>query len=144
MELTPLHYGVLAVLSRGAKTAEEVAAELDMEPHDAEALLNTLMAYGLVERGERGFLFKKEVYALTGKGWEVFTKWKQDVEQRVEKAAELRRAGREEEAEALLDPVASVLPVLLSLGLIDMALWQLAIGELEEAASLDVEEDWAL
>jgi len=144
MELKSHHYGVLAVLSRGAKTAEEVAAELDIEPHDAEALLNTLMAHGLVERGERGFLFKKEVYTLTEKGWEVFTKWKQDVEQRLEKAAELRRAGREEEAEALLSPVASVLPVLMSLGLIDMALWQLAMGDLEEAASLDVGEDWEL
>jgi len=144
MELKPQHYAVLAVLSRGAKTAEEVAAELDIEPHDAEALLSTLMAYGLVERREKGLLFKREVYALTESGWEVFAQWKRDVEQKIEKAAELRRAGREEEAEALLGPVVSVLPILLALGLIDLALWQLVMGEAEEAIGFDAGEDWAL
>jgi DNA-binding PadR family transcriptional regulator len=142
MEFKPEYYAVLESLSTGAKTVEEIASVVDMEPHDVEAVLPALMGQGLVERREKGLLFKKEAYALTERGWEVLYKWRDEVKGRVEKAAELRRAGRVKEAEEVLAPVESVLPLMLTLGLLDMALYAAALGQLatlDEAAELGVE-----
>jgi DNA-binding MarR family transcriptional regulator len=139
MEFKPEYYAVLESLSTGAKTVEEIAELVDMELHDVEAVISALMGQGLVERREKGLLFKKEVYALTEKGWEVLYKWRAEVKERVEKAAELRRAGRVEEAEEVVAPVASVLPLMLTLGLLDTALYAAALGQLatlDEAAEL--------
>jgi DNA-binding MarR family transcriptional regulator len=96
MEFRPDNYAVLEALSTGAKTVKEIAELVDMEPHDVEAVISALMGHGLVERREKGLLFKKEAYALTERGWEVLYKWREEVKGRVEKAAELRRAGRGE------------------------------------------------
>lgn len=139
MELRPEYYAVLEALSTGAKTVKEVAELVDMEPHDVETVISALMGHGLVERREKGLLFKKEAYALTERGWEVLYRWREEVKGRVEKAAELRRAGRVEEAEEVLAPVESVLPLMLTLGLLDMALYAAALGQLatlDEAAEL--------
>ena len=143
MEFKPEYYAVLESLSTGAKTVEEIASVVDMEPHDVEAVLPALMGQGLVERREKGLLFKKEVYALTERGWELLYKWREEVKERVEKAAELRREGRAKEAEEALVPVASVLPLMLALGLLDTALYAAALGQLatlDEAAELGVED----
>jgi len=139
MEFKPEYYAVLEALSTGSKTVKEIAELVDMEPHDVEAVISALMGQGLVERREKGLLFKKEAYALTEKGWEVLYKWREEVKGRVEKAAELRREGRAEEAEEVLAPVESVLPLMLTLGLLDMALYAAALGQpatLDEAAEL--------
>jgi DNA-binding MarR family transcriptional regulator len=139
MEFKPEYYAVLEALSTGAKTVKEIAELVDMEPHDVEAVISALMGHGLVERREKGLLFKKEAYALTERGWEVLYMWREEVKGRVEKAAELRRAGRVEEAEEVLAPVESVLPLMLTLGLLDMALYAAALGQLatlDEAAEL--------
>jgi DNA-binding MarR family transcriptional regulator len=139
MEFRPDNYAVLEVLSTGTKTVKEIAELVDMEPHDVEAVISALMGHGLVERREKGLLFKKEAYALTERGWEVLYMWREEVKGRVEKAAELRRAGRVEEAEEVLAPVESVLPLMLTLGLLDMALYAAALGQLatlDEAAEL--------
>lgn len=139
MELRPDNYAVLEALSTGTKTIKEIAELVDMEPHDVEAVISALMGHGLVERKEKGLLFKKEAYALTERGWEVLYMWREEVKGRVEKAAELRRAGRVEEAEEVLAPVESVLPLMLTLGLLDMALYAAALGQLatlDEAAEL--------
>jgi DNA-binding MarR family transcriptional regulator len=142
MEFKPEYYAVLEALSTGAKTVKEIAELVDMEPHDVEAVISALMGHGLVERREKGLLFKKEAYALTERGWEVLYMWREEVKGRVEKAAELRRAGRVKEAEEVLAPVESVLPLMLTLGLLDMALYAAALGQLatlDEAAELGVE-----
>jgi DNA-binding PadR family transcriptional regulator len=142
MEFRPEYYAVLEALSTGAKTVDEIAELVDMEPHDVEVVISALMGHGLVERREKGLLFKKEAYALTERGWEVLYKWREEVKGRVEKAAELRREGRAEEAEEVLAPVESVLPLMLTLGLLDTALYAAALGQpatLDEAAELDVE-----
>ncbi len=142
MEFRPEYYAVLEVLSTGAKTVKEVAELVDMEPHDVEAVLSALIGQGLAERRDKGLLFKKEAYVLTERGWEVLYKWREEVQKRVEKAAELRRAGRAEEAEEVLAPVGSVLPLMLSLGLLDMALYAAALGQLatlEKSAELSAE-----
>jgi len=68
MEFKPEYYAVLEALSTGAKTVKEIAELVDMEPHDVEAVISALMGHGLVERREKGLLFKKEAYALTEKG----------------------------------------------------------------------------
>jgi len=143
MEFRPEYYAVLESLATGAKTVEEITRVVDMEPHDVEAVLPALMGHGLVERREKGLLFKKEAYALTERGWELLYKWREDVKERVEKVAELRREGRAKEAEEALAPVASVLPLMLALGLLDTALYAAALGQpatLDEAAELGVED----
>lgn len=125
-------------MSRGERSAEEVAVMLGVEAADAEALLKSLEANGLVERRLKGLLFKKEVYAITERGREALGKWREEVLKRVEEAAELRRQGAQEEANELLAPVAHVLPALLMLGVLDLALFDAAVGE--AAAWLEAEE----
>jgi DNA-binding PadR family transcriptional regulator len=139
MEFRPVYYAVLESLSTGAKTVKEITELVGMEPHDVEAVISALMGQGLVERREKGLLFKKEAYALTERGWEVLYRWREEVKGHVEKAAELRRTGRVEEADEVVAPVASVLPLMLTLGLLDMALYAAALGQpatLDEAAEL--------
>lgn len=134
------YYAALEALSTGGKTAEEVADILGVEPHDAEAILSALMGMGLVERKERGLIFKREVYQLTEKGWEELYRLREEVKSKLEKAAELRQQGREQEAQEILDPLAPVLPVLLSLGVLDLALYSAALGELAEDIDITPEE----
>ncbi|ABP50064.1 MAG: helix-turn-helix domain-containing protein [Pyrobaculum sp.] len=128
MEFKAEYYVVLEALSRGGKTAEEVAEVAGIEVHDAEAILSTLMAYGLVERREKGLVFRKEVYTLTERGWEVLEKWRHEVRDKLQKAAELRREGLREEADELVAPLAPALPALLAMGMLDLALYSAALG----------------
>ena len=128
MEFRAEYYAVLEALSRGGKTAEEVAEVLGVAPHDAEAILGALLARGLVERREKGLVFKKEVYVLTERGWEALARWRAEVRDKLERAAELRREGRREEADAVIAPLEPILPALLALGVLDLALYSAALG----------------
>lgn len=146
MEFRPEYYAALEVLARGERTAEEVARELEIEVHDAELLLNTLMAHGLVEAREKGLIMRKTVYVLTGQGWEVLHRWREEVKNRLEKAAELRQSGREKEAESTLAPIEPVLPLLLAMGVLDLALYSAALGYMppsaeDEEVEVDVGEE---
>ncbi|AAL63437.1 helix-turn-helix domain-containing protein [Pyrobaculum aerophilum] len=146
MEFKPEYYAALEVLARGGRTAEEVARELEIEVHEAESLLNTLMAYGLVETRERGLILRKTVYVLTERGWEALHKWREEVKSRLEKAAELRQSGRAEEADAILTPIGPALPLLLAMGLLDLSLYSAALGRPpplpeDEEVEIDVEEE---
>ncbi|MEZ0319761.1 MAG: winged helix-turn-helix domain-containing protein [Pyrobaculum sp.] len=129
MEFKAEYYAVLELLTRGPKTVDELAAELAMPEHDVSSILSTLEAYGLVERREKGFIIKREVYVLSGKGWEVLAQWRNEAKRRVDEAYKLKKEGKDEEAAAVLDPVAPVLPLLLSLGFIDLAVWAALVGE---------------
>jgi DNA-binding PadR family transcriptional regulator len=140
MEFKPEYYAVLEALSTGAKSASEVSSITELERHDVEAILASLMGQGLVERRERGLLLKREVYALTERGWEALHKWRESVRELVSKAAELREEGRVEEADALIAPIQSVLPLLLALGVLDAALYAAALGAVESADTAEALE----
>lgn len=142
MQFKAEYYVVMEALTSGVKTVDEIAAQVDMERHDVETILNSLAAYGLVEKREKGLIFKKEAYGLSERGWEVLAQWREEVRSRVERAIELRGAGRVREAEAELAPIQSILPALLAMGMIDMALWGALHGVQTEdfdAADVDVE-----
>lgn len=148
MEFKPEYYLVLETLAAGDKSAAEVARVVEMGPHDVEAVLTALMGFGLVERREKGLIFKREVYTLTDKGWEVLHVWRSQVKDALERAVELRRRGRVEEAEETLAPLGPILPMLLTLGLLDLSLYAAAVGgspaqaaELEEAEEFDAGEE---
>jgi len=142
MQFKAEYYAVLEALATGDKTVSEIAELVDMEPHEVESILSSLTGLGLVERREKGFLFKKEVYTMTGRGWEVLHVWRQQVRETMERVVELRQQGRAREAEALLEPLGPVLPLLLTLGLLDMSLYAAAVGGLpsQEPAPEEVEE----
>ncbi len=129
MELKQEYYLVLESLSTGVKTVGEIAGELDMEPQEVEAALSALLAFGWVERREKGFFVRREAYGITEAGWSALAKWREEVRDRIERATQLRREGRESEAQQLLAPLEPVLPVLLAMGLIDMYTWGEAVGE---------------
>ncbi|MGC9131559.1 MAG: helix-turn-helix domain-containing protein [Pyrobaculum sp.] len=129
MEFKGEYYLVLEALAKGGKTAEEVARSVDMPPHDVEAVLNTLMAHGLVEARERGLILRRTAYYLTERGWEVLYKWRGEVKERLEKAAHLRKAGEDQRADEVLAPVEPILPALLAMGLLDLWLYSAALGE---------------
>ncbi|ACB39382.1 MarR family transcriptional regulator [Pyrobaculum neutrophilum] len=138
MEFKPIYYAALESLSRGGKTAGELAEELDLEPHDAEAVLAALAEAGLVEKTQRGLLAKKTVYSLTPQGWRTLAQWREKAREDVEKAAELRRAGREEEAEQILQLYEPAIPLMLAAGILNTALLTaLALEELEAADGWD-------
>lgn len=132
MEFRAEYYVVLEALSTGVKTVGELAGELDMELHDVEVVLGTLLVYGLVERRVKGILFKREAYGLSERGWEVLGRWRGEVRKVVERAAELRQLGRGEEADRLLAPLQAVIPFLVASGVVEMALWSAAFGQLVE------------
>lgn len=141
MEFKAEYYAVLELLAKGPRTVGELASELGMPEHDVAAILSALEGYGLVERREKGFLVKREAYALSGKGWEALAQWRREVERRVDEAYRLKKEGRDEEAAEVLDPIAPVLPLLLSLGLIDLAMWTALFGEEVSDFADDVEFD---
>ncbi|AET34061.1 helix-turn-helix domain-containing protein [Pyrobaculum ferrireducens] len=151
MEFRGEYYLVLEALAKGGKTAEEVARSVDMPLHDVEAVLNTLMAHGLVEARERGLILKKTAYYLTERGWEVLYKWRREVKERLEKAAHLRKAGEVQRADEVLAPVEPILPALLAMGILDLWLYSAALGEgypaitdeaVEEGAEAGGESGW--
>ncbi|MEM0463106.1 helix-turn-helix domain-containing protein [Pyrobaculum sp.] len=141
MEFKAEYYAVLELLAKGPRTVGELASELGMPEHDVASILSALEGYGLVERREKGFLVKREAYALSGKGWEALAQWRREVERRVDEAYRLKKEGRDEEAAEVLDPIAPVLPLLLSLGLIDLAMWTALFGEEVSDFADDVEFD---
>lgn len=138
MEFKPVYYMVLESLARGAKSVDELADELGLEPHDVEAVLNTLMVAGFVEKGERGLLLKRVVYSLTPQGWKTLAEWRQRAKAELEKAAELRKAGREEDADQILQLYEPAIPLMFAAGILDTALLTaLALEELEATDGWD-------
>lgn len=121
MEFRPEYYLVMESLASGVKTVEEVAGHTGLAPHDVEAVVNALLGQGLVERREKGLIFKKEAYVLSERGWEVLSQWREEVRRRIDQAAQLRG----EERAAALGPIEAILPALLAMGVIDMATWSL-------------------
>lgn len=144
MEFRAESYLVLEMMLRGARTLEDIADMLGIDVRRAAALVGELASESLVERRRRRFPAGKEVYVLTEGGRAALSRWREEVLRNVEKAAELRRQGREEEARALLRPVIHILPALLMFGVLDLALFDAAVGKLEpevEAAQSEATAD---
>jgi len=139
MDFRPEYYVVLEALASGPKTPGEVADMVSMEEHDVNAILNVLLSNGLVKNVKKGLLFKREAYTLTIKGWDELFRWRDEVKAKLEEVSRLRGEGKYDEAEALLVPLASILPMLFSLGVINEALWLTISEELGEAHSDSME-----
>ena len=120
------HYLVLEAIEAG-EAPEEIARLLDLEPHDAYAVIRLLEERGLVER-RRTFFGERCV--LTEAGRRQLEKWRRDVLGRTEEAARFRREGRELEAQNLIDQLLPALPVLVALGVLSFALWKLLTSHL--------------
>jgi DNA-binding MarR family transcriptional regulator len=119
-------YLVLEAIKAG-KAPEEIARLLDLEPHDVYAVIRLLEERGLVKRRPTFF---GERYVLTETGRRQLEEWRREVLGRAEKAARLRREGKEREAQSLIGQLLPALPVLAVLGVLSLALWRLLTSRL--------------
>ncbi|MCU7788531.1 MarR family transcriptional regulator [Pyrobaculum sp. 3827-6] len=115
------YYLVLEALASGTPPGR-ISKMLDMEPHDVEAIINTLQERGYVERrGAR--------YVLTEAGRKTLEEWREQARRELGDAVELRRAGREAEAWEIVERWLPALPILVGLGVVSLALWKLLTGK---------------
>ena len=119
-------YLVLEAIEAG-KAPEEIAQLLDLEPHDVYAVIRLLEERGLVKRRPTFF---GERYVLTEAGRRQLEEWRREVLGRAEEVAQLRKEGKEHEAQSLIGQLLPALPVLVALGVLSLALWKLLTSRL--------------
>lgn len=107
-------YVVLEAIARGIDTRNRISEELGLQRERVDEILASLDAMGLIARTARGLIIKREAYTLTPSGWRVLDEWRERARRDLEKAEDLRRAGREEAME-VLQPYLAFLPFLLAL-----------------------------
>ncbi len=108
-------YAVLEAIARGIDSRDRISEELGLEGNAINEILRGLEAAGLIRRTTRGLIIKREAYTLTPSGWRKLDEWRERAKKDLERAEELRKAGREEEAAELLQPYLAFLPFLLAL-----------------------------
>ncbi len=137
--MKPDHYVVLEAVSRGYDTPGKISRATGMGEDEAENILTSLMVNGLVERVEKGRIFRREAYVLTARGMHVLEEERMRVRQLAARAQkEYERTGDPQSAHAVLGEYASILPLLAMLGMLDFPV----IYEAEEgvdAGDLDVD-----
>jgi hypothetical protein len=74
-----------------------------------------------------------ERYVLTAAGTRQLEERRREINGRLQNAAQLRKTGRELEAQRAIDELLPVLPILVGLGVVSLALWKLLIGHLPVA-----------
>jgi DNA-binding HxlR family transcriptional regulator len=125
-----LESSILVAVSRGINTLGELSGLFrGVDPKVLEASLRSLEASGYLRSELRGFIFKKRVYTLTEKGARALDEAARNVEKASIEARRLAREGRRVDEWPV--ELAWILPLLLWLGLIDLALVS-SIGYAEE------------
>ncbi len=141
--MRPEHYVVLEAISRGYDTPGKIARALGIGQEEVERTLLSLMVAGLVERVEKGRIFRREAYALTTKGMHELEEERMRVRQLAAKAREeYERTGDPQSAHAVLGEYASFLPMLAMLGMLDLpVLYQADEGPSMEELDMEIDED---
>jgi len=137
---------LVAVLS-GADTVESIAEATRLDMASVERAVQKLVAEGMLAYEERGFwIFRRHVLRLTERGFERAQKALEELKKVAEHIRSRLVEARDEELHTLLRPYASIIPLMVYLGLLDMAFLTLplAIGfedaeELAEDADVDIE-----
>ncbi len=143
---------VLVAISLGARDAREIASMLNMDLESVEKVLKRLEIKGLVKSELKGFwIFKKTVYTLTDRGFEIAQKSREKlvkIAEEVKRALETIHPHDESAKYQVLQPYMPVLPLLMYMGLLDLAFLTLPLtmislsdfGEFEEIPDMgDVE-----
>ena len=65
-----LEDAVLLAIAEGIEEPKSIARKLNVRLDDVKVAINSLEAGGFIVRKVIGFIFKKEVYELTKKGFE--------------------------------------------------------------------------
>lgn len=128
---------VLVAIARGAGTVEAVSDALGVSRSDVEKALEKLMAEGLVRVEERGWwIFKWRALVLTRRGFEAAAR---AYEKLAELASRLRErlARARESPEALAPAPAYLLPLMLWMGLLDLALLDILAADAGYAPGID-------
>ncbi|WP_460124316.1 MarR family transcriptional regulator [Stetteria hydrogenophila] len=139
--LTYSEAAALLVIHRGVDTVKGVAEALQVSTSEAERIVASLEAKGLVERVRKGLIFKRERLRLTKRGLDAVPEALEILKRASEaavKAAEEARSGRE--APPLEPDILAVLPAMAFLNLIPA--W--VVGTLLPALALGeaAEGDW--
>ena len=128
---------VLVAIARGAGTVEAVSDALGVSRSDVEKALEKLMAEGLVRVEERGWwIFKWRALVLTRRGFEAAAR---AYEKLAELASRLRErlARARESPEALAPAPAYLFPLMLWMGLLDLALLDILAADAGYAPGID-------
>lgn len=133
-----LEEAVLVAVAAGAETADSVASALRVEKSEVERAAERLVSRGLLRVEERGWwLLRRRVLLLTAEGFEAASRAFRRLTELASRIREkLEEAGAAQGRAQALEPylgVGYLLPLLVWLGLLDMAL----LGHLA-AAGLDL------
>jgi len=121
LSLGYLDSSILVAVSRGVNTVDELSRFFKgVDPKVLESRLRSLEASGYLRSELRGLIFKKRVYTLTEKGGRALDEAMKNVEKASLEARRLAREGRSVDDWPM--ELAWILPLLLWLGLIDLAL----------------------
>ncbi|MEN3047491.1 MAG: helix-turn-helix domain-containing protein [Candidatus Caldarchaeales archaeon] len=116
---------VLAALLEGPVTAAEVADRTGLRRSEVESALISLEAAGLVASQEvKGFLRRRTVYSLTERGRNEAEAARRDLERVAEEIRRRAEEGDEEGVQELLTQYQALLPMLVSLHLLDLLMLQ--------------------
>ena len=129
---------VLVAIARGAGTVEAVSDALGVSRSDVEKVLEKLMAEGLVRVEEKGWwIFKWRALVLTRRGFEAAVKAHEKLAELASRLRERLARARGESAEALALAPAYLFPLMLWMGLLDLALLDILTAEAGYAQSID-------
>ncbi len=129
--LTPVEAAVLVAVARGARTVEEIANLLNLDPRDVQEVVDKLVARGLLAKRKRKILFiTRDEIRLTRKGYDALPSAEEKLRRVAEKlreAAQAARAAREDgqpipPSYALTEEMLLIAPLLVTLGLLPAAI----------------------
>jgi len=144
-----LEAAILVALAKGVETSDKLAELLKADKDSISKILEELEAKGLVKRDVKGFIFKKTVYRLTEKGYEML----EEATRRLKDAAkELEELGKRLEKEhQIVETISSsredfaelitIAPLLSWLGLLDVALMPIILSSLADHEEVDIDDE---
>lgn len=116
---------MLVALTDGPLTAAEVANRTGLQRSDVESALISLEASGLVSSQEaKGFLRRRTVYSLTERGMREAEEARRELERVAEEIRRRAEEGDEEGVRELLTQYQALVPLLVSLHLLDLMMLQ--------------------
>ena len=142
-----LEDAVLLAIAEGMGNPKYMAKNLNVDLEDVKVAIDNLMAEGLIVKKIRGFIFKKEVYELTKRGFERVERIKEELKKVANDFKIAYESGDRTRLERLYHEYQHFVPLMIMFGLID-AIWlsillsDFDIAELDDSGFDDIDSDF--
>jgi len=145
-----LEAAVLVALAEGVETSDKLAELLRVDRNSIAKILEELEAKGFVKKEVKGLIFKKTVYRLTERGYDVLEEATRKLREAARELEELGKRLEKERSDVVktistsredFTELLAVAPLLSWLGLLDIALIPILLSSLADYEEVSIDEE---